>query len=154
MKKGKPSKYRRIWSGISISTTGIGIDSTLVTSDAAHLGKLITFIDDKRVFYDPVSLEVPTQLIEPVKLTRKLATATASSVDSVEASEIATRIADACRQFMRDFDQKDPTSVWAPVLSALRSEVEFSISLAVYDFNVTPPVNIQIQPPPNGGYSQ
>lgn len=154
-RKKFPSQHTWIWSGANFGLPGgvARISGELIDSDAKQLRELVNVIDDKGVFFDPYHLEVPGYFITSIEEVRKAATATKSKVRSGEAAEIADRIATACRIFMRDFSTEDPQEVWSLVLSALRSEVGFAVSVAVHDFRIPEPTNLALSPLPHGGYS-
>ena len=138
-------KYRRVLTGASGSLTGGGASTSLVQSDGSYLHELVTLIDNKGVFFDPLNLEVPDRFVGSVKEVRTLAVATQSSVESVEASDIAFGIADAARVFMRDFDDQMDPVVWQSVLTALRRTVSRYVALSVLIFQVPTPRNLDLQ---------
>lgn len=146
MVKRRMKKYRRVLTGVSVSLSGLGGSSTLVQTDQSHLDNLVNLIDNKGVFYDDLDIEKSAYLVDSVKEVRTLATATESLVESVEAYEIASNIADACRVFMRDFDQTMDTCVWKGVLQALRVQVVRYVSLATLIYGVPAPKNLDVQP--------
>lgn len=138
-------KYRRVFTGGSAGLTGGGVSTSLVQTDGSYLHTLIVLIDNKGAFFDPVHLEQPGRLADSVKEVRTLAVATQSSVESLEAYEIAFAIADACRVFMRDFDEAMDPAVWSGVLTALRRAVERQIALATLVFQMPTPRNLDLK---------
>ncbi|MGK3950344.1 hypothetical protein [Microbacterium sp. K2] len=138
-------KYRRVFTGGSAGLTGGGVSTSLVQTDGSYLHALIALIDNKGAFFDPLDLEHTGRLADSVKEVRTLAVATQSSVESQEAYEIAFAIADACRVFMRDFDESMDLVVWGGVLTALRREVERQTALAVLVFQMPTPRNLDLK---------
>lgn len=138
-------KHRRVFTGVSASLTGGGVSTSLVQTDGSYLRTLVSLIDNKAAFFDPVHLEAPGRLVDSVKEVRTLATATQSSVESKEAEELAFAIADACRVFMRDFDESMDPAVWQGVLTALRIVVNRHAALAVSVFHVPTPRNLDLR---------
>lgn len=142
---GRLKKHRRVYTGVSGSLTGGGISTSLIQSDESYLRVLTTLIDNKAAFFEPVHQENPGRLVDSVKEVRTLAVATQSSVESEEAEELAFAIADACRVFMRDFDESMDPSVWHGVLTAMRLVVNRHVALAVLTFGVPTPRNLDLQ---------
>lgn len=135
-------KLKRVITGGSIG--GLSIATQLVPTDAAHCQELVDVIDNRRVFTAPVTLEIGDDVIKSVKEVRSLAVSTQSLVDTLEASEEARCIAQACQTLMRDYRPGMDDRVLDAALQALRAEVGGSVSVLVRIFNLRGPVEFDV----------
>lgn len=139
-----PSKVKRILTGGSFSLTGGGFSTSLIATEASHMQRLVDFIDDKEAFWGPHSSEIPDHVFESVKDVRELAVATQSLCDSVEGAAIAECIATACRKYMRGFKATSDSTVQAAHLEALRKRVRRPVSLALHEYGLPAPKNLDL----------
>ena len=129
----RPKMHKRMITGGSISagafgvSGGLGVSTSMFPTDAAHCRKLLDVIDDKRAFIDVGPRENGQWVVESLSEVRKMATATASLLESEEGVAEVKNIATACRVFMRDYDPGDRPDVLDACLEALRAEVGTSV---------------------------
>lgn len=75
-----------------------------------------------------------------------MATATEGLVDGEEAYEEVHNIAEACRQFMRDYDTSMDTAVLDAALASVRAEVGGSLGVLVRLLGLRPPREFDLAP--------
>lgn len=140
----RPRRFRRVVTGGSV--TSLGLDTSLVPTDAHHCQQLLSLIDNKDVFTAPVHREVSSHVLDSVKEVRKMATATEGLVDGEETYEEVHNIATACRQFMRDYDDSMDSAVLAAALESLRAEVGGSLEVLVRILGLRPTTDFDLTP--------
>lgn len=141
----RPKRFRRVITGGNVGN-GIGVDSELVHTDAHHCQQLLALIDNKDVFTASVTLEVPGHVVESVKEVRSMAHSTAGLVDGEESYEEVHNIANACRQFMREYDTSMSVEVLGAALQALRAEVGESLSVLTRVLSLRPTKRFDLAP--------
>lgn len=140
----RPRRFRRVVTGGSV--TSLGLDMSLVPTDAHHCQQLLSLIDNKDVFTAPVRREVSSHVLDSVKEVRTMATATEGLVDGEETYEEVHNIAKACRQFMRDYDASMDGAVLAAALDSLRAEVGGSLGVLVKILGLRPTRDFDLTP--------
>lgn len=131
---------------VGFGAGGFNVDTQLVPTDASHCQKLVDLIDSKDVFTAPIASEVGDDVVASVKEVRSMAVSTQSLLESLEGSEEASCIADACRTLMRDYRPGMDQLVLDTALQALRAEVGGSVRVLVRVFDLRPPVAFNVKP--------
>lgn len=131
---------------VGFGAGGFSVDTQLVPTDASHCQKLVDLIDSKDVFTAPIASEVGDDVVASVKDVRSMAVSTQSLLESLEGSEEARCIADACRTLMRDYRPGMDQLVLDTALQALRAEVGGSVRVLVRVFDLRPPVAFDVTP--------
>lgn len=131
---------------VGLSAGGLSVQTQLVPTDASHCQTLVDLIDSKDVFTAPIASEVGDDVVASVKEVRSMAVSTQSLLESLEGSEEARCIANACKTLMRDYRPGMDQLVLDTALQALRAEVGGSIAVLVRLFNLRPPVAFNVAP--------
>jgi hypothetical protein len=134
-------KWREIASRITgFSGPGFGISWTPPAAEVTVARRVIQFLEDRRVLYNPYHLEVPEQCVHSVVEIRKFITTELGNLDpSSELVPHLRAIRAACRKFL-DNVNLDQGPVRLPWFYGRHGDVEFFVALGEFRGAMSPHV--------------
>jgi hypothetical protein len=98
---GKMMKVRDLLKRINgLSTPWLGVSWETKDGDKDHAQELITYLEDRRVLYNPSHMEVPYQCVESVIEIRKFLTSKIGATSDIKLVNLMKGMRSACRKFL------------------------------------------------------
>ena len=133
-----------------LGTGGGGVTWTVETGDRVLAGSALQYLEDRRVLYDPISVEVPFYCMQSVREIRERFAGFIADSQSPQLRDPLRAIQAACRQFLTEIDaitdpadsrgrlQRSGIAQWQfnQAIGSLRARVGTSVAIIIETFNV------------------